>query len=122
MTKLEIFDPAMCCSSGVCGPSVDPKLSRLVADIGFLKSHGIEVVRYNLGHEPQAFAENPTILAAMGEEAEHLPIFVVDGAIRAVATYPTRAELAAWFGLEAAVATQKPRLDLRMSPATPEES
>jgi len=28
MKTIEIFDPAMCCSSGVCGPSVDPKLVR----------------------------------------------------------------------------------------------
>lgn len=24
MVKLQVFDPAMCCSTGVCGPSVDP--------------------------------------------------------------------------------------------------
>jgi hypothetical protein len=26
MAKMQVFDPAMCCSTGVCGPSVDPTL------------------------------------------------------------------------------------------------
>ena len=29
MKKIEIFDPAMCCSTGVCGPGVDPELLRM---------------------------------------------------------------------------------------------
>jgi hypothetical protein len=101
MKTLKIYDPAMCCSTGVCGPSVDPKLVRLAADVGFLKSRGVSVERFNLGHQPQAFAENPAVLAAMGAEAEHLPIFVVDGQIKATGSYPDRQTLAAWFEIEA---------------------
>jgi hypothetical protein len=36
VTKVEVFDPPMCCSSGVCGPNVDPTLARLAADLHWL--------------------------------------------------------------------------------------
>lgn len=101
MKKLQIFDPAMCCSTGVCGPSVDQKLVTLTADIAFLKSRGVTVERFNLAHQPDAFTTNPLVLAEMGAEAENLPIFLVDGEICAKGTYPSRTELASWFGLDA---------------------
>lgn len=107
MRKLQIFDPAMCCSSGVCGPTVDQKLVKLAADVAFLKSKGIVVERFNLAHQPEAFTQNPLVLSEMGAEAESLPIFLVDGQIRAKATYPDRSELASWFGLEAGVTELK---------------
>jgi hypothetical protein len=31
MKTLEIFDPAMCCATGVCGVDVDPVPARIVA-------------------------------------------------------------------------------------------
>ena len=49
MIKVQVFDPAMCCSTGVCGPSVDPVLPRFAADLEWLKSKGVQVERYNLG-------------------------------------------------------------------------
>lgn len=100
MKTLQIFDPAMCCSTGVCGPSVDQSLVKLAADVGFLKSRGVQVDRFNLAHQPEAFTANPLVLAEMGPEAEHLPLFVVDGEVVAKGTYPSRAQLAAFFGIE----------------------
>jgi hypothetical protein len=100
MKSLQIFDPAMCCSTGVCGPSVDPKLLTLSANIGFLKNQGITVERFNLAHQPNAFTSNPLVLEEMGAEAEHLPLFIVGGKVCAKGTYPSRAELASWFGLD----------------------
>ena len=114
MKTLQIFDPAMCCSTGVCGPSVDQKLVRLAADVAYLKSQGIEVTRFNLGHQPDAFATNPLVLSEMGSEAENLPIFVIDGVVKAKATYPDRRELAGWFGLEATPSSGKPKTELKM--------
>lgn len=115
MNTLEIFDPAMCCSTGVCGPTVDPKLARLAADAAYLKAMGVQVERHNLAREPQAFAENPLVLAEMGEEAEHLPLFIANGELRAKGRYPARAELAAWFGLEAGASRSKPLASLKMA-------
>ncbi|MBL2347006.1 arsenic metallochaperone ArsD family protein, partial [Klebsiella pneumoniae] len=48
MKKIEIFDPAMCCSTGVCGPSVDSELIRISVAVNNLKNKGIDVTRYNL--------------------------------------------------------------------------
>lgn len=115
MKTLQVFDPAMCCSTGVCGPIVDQKLVRLAADVAFLKSQGIEVERYNLGHQPDAFAANPLILSEMGSEAENLPIFVIDGEIKVKATYPDRQEIAGWFGIDATATSEQPRTELKMA-------
>lgn len=116
MKTLQIFDPAMCCSTGVCGPSVDQKLVRLAADVAFLKSQGIEVERFNLGHQPDAFAANPLVLSEMGSAAENLPIFVIDGVVKAKATYPDRKEIAGWFGLEAKATSGRRKEELKMAP------
>lgn len=104
----------MCCSTGVCGPSVDPKLLGLAADVAFLKSRGIEVQRFNLGHQPDAFASNPLVLNEMGSEAESLPIFVIDGEVKAKATYPDRKEIAGWFGIDPDAAPQEPTIELKV--------
>lgn len=103
MKTLKIYDPAMCCSTGVCGPSVDPKLVKLAADVAFLKSRGVQVERFNLGHQPGAFTADPLVLSEMGSEAEHLPLFLVDGECKAKGRYPDRNELADWFGLEPSI-------------------
>ena len=29
MKKIEIFDPAMCCPTGLCGPNIDPEIKRI---------------------------------------------------------------------------------------------
>ncbi len=115
MKTLKIYDPAMCCSTGVCGPSVDQKLVNLAADVAFLKSHGVEVERFNLGHQPEAFTASPLIMSEMGTEAQHLPIFVLDGQIKAKGTYPGRDELAAWFGLVAERLSGKLQTNLPMA-------
>lgn len=97
MTTIEVFDPPMCCSTGVCGPSVDPALATFSADMGWLADQGVVVERHNLSQEPKAFAENALVrelLAERGDEA--LPAVVVDGALRSSGRYPSRSELAAW--------------------------
>ena len=53
MPKIEVFDPAMCCSTGVCGPKVDPSLARFASDLEALKRAGASVTRYNLSQQPE---------------------------------------------------------------------
>ena len=65
MTALQIFDPAMCCSTGVCGVDVDPVLVQFAADLKWVAEQGVDC----------------------------LPI-VVDGQIVATGSYLTRAQLA----------------------------
>jgi hypothetical protein len=52
MTKIDVFDPPMCCSSGVCGPQVDPLLAAFAADVDWLGAQGVTVTRHNLAQEP----------------------------------------------------------------------
>ena len=102
MTRVQVFDPAMCCSTGVCGPSVDPQLVRFAADLDWLKSQGVSVARFNLAQEPRAFAENAAVKDALevtGEAA--LPLVEVDGEVKSRGVYPSRDELALWAGVEA---------------------
>ncbi len=99
-TTVEVFDPSMCCSTGICGPSVDPVLPRFAADLEWLGEHGAQVTRHNLAQEPAAFAAAPAVQAALTEHGiECLPLIVVDGRIVSQGAYPTRAELASWTGL-----------------------
>jgi hypothetical protein len=99
MKKLEVFDPAMCCSTGVCGVDVDPVLPQFAADLKWLEEHGIAVQRHNLGQEPQAFAANPAVLKEMEAGMDRLPVLVVNGHIVATGMYPSRAQLAQKLGL-----------------------
>src|SRR6188768_403256 len=97
MAAVQVFDKPMCCSTGVCGPKVDPVLPRFAADLEWLKSKGIPVERYNLAHQPGAFTAHEDVteqLARNGIKA--LPIVRVDGRIVSRGTYPSRAVLAEW--------------------------
>jgi len=97
---VEVFDPSMCCSTGVCGPSIDPVLPRFAADLDWLAEHDISVTRHNLAQEPAAFAAAPAVQAALTDQGtDCLPLVLVDGRIVSQGTYPTRAELAEWTGL-----------------------
>ena len=101
MSKLQVFDPAMCCSSGVCGPSVDPALPRFAADLEWLRSKGLEVERYNLAQEVAAFTSNPIVKTALNSRGSNcLPLLLLDGMIVAEGSYPTREKLASLAGVE----------------------
>ena len=99
MTVLEVFDPAMCCSTGVCGPSPDPVLPAFAADLEWIGEHGVDVRRFNLSQEPGEFVQRPAVqqlLTRDGEEA--LPIVMLGDAVLSSGRYPSRDELAGWVG------------------------
>ncbi|MCW2255686.1 hypothetical protein M2263_001777 [Providencia alcalifaciens] len=82
MKKLEVFDPALCCSSGVCGTEVDQALVDFATDADWLKKQGANIMRFNLAQEPMAFVNNTkakTFLETAG--AESLPLLILDGEI-----------------------------------------
>ncbi len=109
MPKLEVFDPPMCCSTGVCGPSVDPTLVRFAADLEWLKTKGVEVERSNLAQNPGAFLTNATLKKALNTYGmKCLPLLAVDGRIMASGAYPTRQELAKETGVEFETACLEP--------------
>jgi hypothetical protein len=93
MKKMIIFDPAMCCSTGVCGPSVDPELLRVSTLINNLKSKGILVERHNLTNNPQIFVDNKKINEMLNEGGiDVLPVTMVDGVVVKTKAYPTNEE------------------------------
>lgn len=101
MHKLEVFDPPMCCSSGVCGPNVDPTLPRFAADLEWLKSKGIQVERCNLAQDPGAFVYNPILKRALNANGmKCLPLVALDGEIITSGAYPTREDLARFTGVQ----------------------
>ena len=74
MTKLEVFDPAMCCSTGVA--------------------------RHNLAQEPAAFVANATVRDLIGRwGASCLPLVLHNQKIVTRGRYPSRSQLAAAIGL-----------------------
>jgi hypothetical protein len=103
--KIEVFDPPMCCSTGICGPNVDPALVQFAADCQWLAGQGVNVERYNLGQQPQAYAANASVLTALEQDGNGcLPLILLNGAIVTKGRYPSRQELAQLTGskLEAA--------------------
>jgi SAM-dependent methyltransferase len=105
MTVVEVFEPALCCATGVCGEDVDQGLVTFSADMDFVRSQGGNVRRYNLASEPLAFAENEAVkgfLQVVGSKG--LPLVLVDGVTVMTGGYPDRAELAEWAGVTAPVA------------------
>jgi len=106
--RVELFEPAMCCQSGVCGPSVDQQLIDVREELRWAQSQGAQVTRHNLSSDPDAFVANPKVtglMAAFGEAA--LPTLLLDGDIAIHGRYPSREELATLLG-----ATDEPVLEL----------
>jgi hypothetical protein len=100
MPVLRIFDPPMCCSTGVCGPTLDPELARFSADLEWLRWQGVEVQRFNLAQQPGAFVEHAQVkqvLQARGNDA--LPLVMVDDHVAVEGAYPSRETLAALAGV-----------------------
>jgi AhpD family alkylhydroperoxidase len=103
VAQVQVFDPAMCCPTGVCGPAVDPKLVRFSADLDWLKTQGVAVERFNLSQQAMAFAEDAEVKAALQAQGEGaLPLIKVDGKVQSLGAYPSRDQLATWAGLGAA--------------------
>lgn len=100
MKSLEIFDPAMCCSTGVCGVEVDPVLAQFAADLQWVAEQGVTVSRHNLGQDPAAFAAQPAVVKEMEAGMDRLPLIVVDGTVVSTGLYPSRAQLAQKLGLK----------------------
>jgi hypothetical protein len=116
MTRIDVFDPPLCCSSGVCGPAVDPLLAAFAADVDWLSAQGVSVTRYNLAQEPQAFVANPLVQETLQREGDTcLPLVLVNGVVAGRGAYPRRDELARLAGLTAAVSSTKPRITLTAS-------
>ncbi|MDD2737295.1 MAG: arsenite efflux transporter metallochaperone ArsD [Methylomonas lenta] len=100
MSTIHIFDPALCCSTGVCGVDVDQQLVDFSTDLDWAKQNGAQIERFNLAQQPMAFAENAVVKAFLERSgAEALPLILVDGEVALAGRYPNRTELARWTGM-----------------------
>ena len=100
MKTIQIFDPALCCPTGICGTEVDQTLITAAADLDWAKQQGANIQRFNLAQQPLAFAGNAVVkgyLERSGQDA--LPLVLVDREMALAGRYPSRAELSRWAGI-----------------------
>jgi thiamine pyrophosphate-dependent acetolactate synthase large subunit-like protein len=99
-STVKIFDPPMCCSTGVCTSEPDIALARFCADIQWLQQQGVVVERFNLSQQPDQFVNDAAVLKAIQTEGSAvLPIIMVGGQIVSKRKYLSRAQLAEKLGL-----------------------
>lgn len=112
VSKIQIYDKAMCCSTGVCGPQVDPVLPRFAADLDWLKAQGNSVTRFNLSQDPAEYANNEVVKKMLAEDGvECLPLVIVDDRVVSRSAYPSRENLAMWTGTQMKPAATLPMAD-----------
>ena len=100
MKTLQVFDPPMCCSSGVCGAVVDSNLVNFAGSLQWLGMNGVHVERFNPLHQYDVFAANAVVTKAVNEKGiECLPLILLDGEIVSSGSYPSRLELSDMAGL-----------------------
>ena len=107
-----VYDRALCCSTGVCGPQVDPELVRFAADLQWLESNGHQVTRWNLAQDPGEFAANTIVQEMITDQGvECLPLILVDDRVVSRNEYPKRENLALWTNTRLSKPTGLPLAD-----------
>ena len=97
MKTIQVFDPPMCCSTGVCGPEVDPVLAAVSGFLHRAKEQGCSVDRFNLAQQPIAFVENEKVRSLIEQDGvDALPLVFVDGELKLKGRYPNEAERTDW--------------------------
>ena len=92
--EVHVYEPALCCTTGVCGPDLDQRLVTFTADAAHVNQAGGTVVRHNLANDPHAFVSHEqvrTFMHLVGSEG--LPLTTVDGVTVLTGSYPTRDQL-----------------------------
>lgn len=99
--KIEIYDPAMCCSSGLCGPALDPVLVKMNDAVLALKKQNVDVERFNLAQQPKAFIDNKKVAELLHKDGKKiLPVIIVNGEVFRTGQYPSYEELCGALGIE----------------------
>lgn len=90
---IKIYEPALCCSTGICGANVNPELMRITSFVQSCKEQGIEIDRFNLASNPKEFIDNSLVCELMKENQYNLPITLVDNVVFKTGSYPSNDEL-----------------------------
>ncbi|TVR86538.1 MAG: arsenical resistance operon transcriptional repressor ArsD [Saprospirales bacterium] len=100
MMKITILDPAMCCSTGVCGEEVDETLVQAAANVKWLKEMGHEVSRHNVSNDAAAFKNYPQAVEKLQKEGlGSLPYILINGQIVMSGAYPARGQWEKWLSI-----------------------
>ncbi|MEG0327683.1 MAG: arsenite efflux transporter metallochaperone ArsD [Erysipelothrix sp.] len=91
--NIKIYEPALCCSTGICGANVNPELLRITSFVQKCKEQGIEIDRFNLASNPSEFIDNGLVCELMKENQSNLPITLVDNVVFKIGAYPSNDEL-----------------------------
>jgi len=101
MKKLMIYEPAMCCATGVCGPSVDPELLRISVIINKIKANGGQVKRVNLTDNPMVFVTETQINELLNIKGiEVLPITTLNNEVIKTGAYLSDEEMLSYLEIE----------------------
>jgi hypothetical protein len=93
MKIIQVYDPPMCCSTGLCSNDIDPALVSFAALLTQLGQKGVKVERYNLGQQPMAYVQNTAVKALLNKEGlDVLPLIFVDGKVHSKGRYLTDTE------------------------------
>lgn len=100
MTQIEIFEPALCCATGVCGPEPDDTLVRFGETVRRVEAELAEKVRLTrllLNQQPMRFAQVPAVFAIIKTKGVGaLPVVVVNGSVAQEGAYPTFEQIEGW--------------------------
>src|SRR5659263_715536 len=110
MEKMQIFEPAMCCDTGLCGVGVDSELLRISTVLSTLKKNGVEVQRFNLSNSPQEFINNIVVNNFINTKGvDKLPVTVLDGEIVIAGRYPANEEFVKLLNVPVSFLGQQPK-------------
>jgi arsenite-transporting ATPase len=113
MAAIRIYEPALCCDTGVCGVDIDQSLVEVTAAVRKLQDLGADIERHNLATDPLAFTTNETVRTFMHiVGSAGLPLTVVDGVTVATGAYPSKTQLLTFAGLADTEPTEHPQFGL----------
>lgn len=114
---IRVFEPALCCNTGVCGPELDERMVAFTADLDYLRGRGVDIARHNLANDPGAFVADSTVYAFLRiAGSAGLPVVLVDGITVSTGRYPARSELARYAGITDDDQDSGTHRDLGLSP------
>ncbi len=120
--KMIIYEPAMCCSTGLCGVSVNPELLRISTVLSSLGKNGIKVERYNLTNAPQEFIKNAEVNKLIKNDGVNvLPAIVLDGKVVITKRYPTNDEFISMLNVPRSYLGETPKTTVKVK-VTPKDS
>lgn len=97
MKTIDIYDPPMCCSTGICGTDVNPDIVSFAALLAQLAERGIQIERHNLAQSPMAFVKNPKVKEVLESDGtEALPLIFWDGEVKLKGRYPNKFDRMDW--------------------------